>query len=40
MVYKDPVAASFAVTGLGYGVLYAAAVLAFAAAVFSRRDLR
>ena len=40
MVYKDPVAASFAITGLGYGVLYAAAVLAFAAAVFSRRDLR
>jgi Cu-processing system permease protein len=40
MVYKDPVAASFAITGLGYGVLYAAAVMAFAVAVFSRRDLR
>lgn len=40
MVYKDPVAASFAWTGLGYGVLYAAAVVAFASAVFSRRDLR
>jgi len=40
MVYKDPVAASFVVTGLGYGVLYASAVLALAAAVFSRRDLR
>jgi Cu-processing system permease protein len=40
MVYKDPVSMSFAVTGLGYGILYAAAVLAFAVAVFSRRDLR
>jgi ABC-type transport system involved in multi-copper enzyme maturation permease subunit len=40
MVYKDPVPLSFAVTGLGYGVLYAAAVVAFATAVFSRRDLR
>jgi ABC-type transport system involved in multi-copper enzyme maturation permease subunit len=40
MVYKDPVAASFAWTGLGYGVLYAAAVVAFASAVFGRRDLR
>jgi Cu-processing system permease protein len=40
MVYKDPVSASFAVTGLGYGILYAAAVLAFSVAVFSRRDLR
>ena len=40
MVYKDPVPASFALTGLGYGVLYAVAVLAFAVAVFSRRDLR
>jgi ABC-type transport system involved in multi-copper enzyme maturation permease subunit len=40
MVYKDPIAASFVVTGLGYGVLYAGAVLALAAAVFSRRDLR
>jgi ABC-type transport system involved in multi-copper enzyme maturation permease subunit len=40
MVYKDPVAASFWLTGLGYGALYALAVLALAAAVFSRRDLR
>jgi hypothetical protein len=40
MVYKDPVAASFALTGPGYGVLYAGAVVAFAVAVFSRRDLR
>jgi Cu-processing system permease protein len=40
MVYKDPVGSSFVVTGLGYGLLYAAGVLALAAAVFSRRDLR
>jgi ABC-type transport system involved in multi-copper enzyme maturation permease subunit len=40
MVYKDAVAGSFAITGLGYGLAYAAAVLAFAAAIFSRRDLR
>jgi ABC-type transport system involved in multi-copper enzyme maturation permease subunit len=40
MVYKDPVPASFALTGVGYGLLYAVAVVAFAAAVFSRRDLR
>ena len=40
MVYKDPVSSSFAVMGLGYGVLYAAAVVFFATAVFSRRDLR
>ena len=40
MVYKDAVAGSFAVTGLGYGLAYSAAVLAFAAAIFSRRDLR
>lgn len=40
MVYKDAVPLSFAVTGLGYGVLYSAAVVAFAVAVFSRRDLR
>jgi Cu-processing system permease protein len=40
MVYKDAVPLSFALTGLGYGVLYAAAVVAFAVAVFSRRDLR
>jgi Cu-processing system permease protein len=40
MVYKDHVPASFALTGLGYGVLYSAAILAFAMAVFARRDLR
>jgi ABC-type transport system involved in multi-copper enzyme maturation permease subunit len=40
MVYKDPVSMSFAVTGIGYGILYAAAILAFAVAVFSQRDLR
>jgi hypothetical protein len=40
MVYKDAVAASFALTGLGYGLAYAGAVLAFAVAIFSRRDLR
>jgi len=40
MVYRDPVPAGFALTGLGYGLLYAAAVVAFSMAVFSRRDLR
>ena len=40
MVYRDPVPASFALTGVGYGLLYAVAVVAFAAAIFSRRDLR
>jgi hypothetical protein len=40
MVYKDAVPASFAITGVGYGLLYAVAVVAFAAAIFSRRDLR
>lgn len=40
VVYSDPVAASFVWTGLGYGVLYAVAVVAFASAVFERRDLR
>ncbi|MCM2334327.1 MAG: ABC transporter permease [Anaeromyxobacteraceae bacterium] len=40
MVYKDAVAPSFAWTGLGYGLAYAAGVVAVAAAVFSRRDLR
>ena len=40
VVYTDPVAASFVWTGLGYGALYAVAVVAFAAAVFQRRDLR
>jgi Cu-processing system permease protein len=40
MVYKDPVPASFALTGLGYGLLYSTALVAFAAAIFARRDLR
>lgn len=40
MVYRDPVPASFALTGLGYGLLYSAALVAFAAAIFARRDLR
>lgn len=40
MVYKDPIAAGFYLTGVGYGVLYAAAVTTLAAVVFSRRDLR
>ncbi|HEY7726477.1 MAG TPA: ABC transporter permease [Anaeromyxobacteraceae bacterium] len=40
MVYRDPVPASFAVTGIAYGLLYSAAVVALATAVFSRRDLR
>jgi Cu-processing system permease protein len=40
MVYKDPIPASFAWTGVGYGLLYSAAILAFAVAVFARRDLR
>ena len=40
MVYKDALPLSFAMTGLGYGLLYAAAVVAFATAIFSRRDLR
>jgi ABC-type transport system involved in multi-copper enzyme maturation permease subunit len=40
MVYRDPVPTSFAVTGIAYGLLYSAAVVSLAAAVFSRRDLR
>jgi Cu-processing system permease protein len=40
VVYKDAVAPGFYLTGIGYGVLYAAAVATLAAAVFSRRDLR
>ncbi len=40
MVYKDPVHASFALTGLGYGVLYAAGVILLTVAVFKKRDLR
>ncbi len=40
MVYKDPLPSGLAFTGFGYGLLYAAAVVAFSAAVFARRDLR
>lgn len=40
MVYRDAVQLSFAWSGVGYGLLYSAGVLALAAAVFSRRDLR
>ena len=40
MVYRDPIAWSGTLLGLAYGVLYAAAVVALAAGVFSRRDLR
>lgn len=40
MVYRDPVPAWFALTGVGYGLLYSVALVALAAAVFSRRDLR
>ncbi len=40
MVYNDPLAAGFLATGFGYGLLYAAAVVALSAAIFSRRDLR
>jgi Cu-processing system permease protein len=40
MVYKDPVSLSTLATGVGYGLCYTAAILAFAVAVFSRRDLR
>jgi ABC-type transport system involved in multi-copper enzyme maturation permease subunit len=40
MVYRDPVPASFAVTGIAYGLLYATALVALSAAVFSKRDLR
>jgi len=40
MVYRDPTPASFAITGIAYGLAYAAAMVALATAVFSRRDLR
>jgi Cu-processing system permease protein len=40
MVYRDPVPASFLLTGIGYGLLYAVAAVSFAAAIFARRDLR
>ncbi len=40
MVYNDPLPARFLAVGFGYGVLYAAAVVAFSAGIFARRDLR
>jgi ABC-type transport system involved in multi-copper enzyme maturation permease subunit len=40
MVYRDPLPPGFLLTGVAYGLLYAAAITAFAAAVFGRRDLR
>jgi Cu-processing system permease protein len=40
MVYKDVVSPTFALTGLAYGLLYAAALVALSTAVFGRRDLR
>jgi ABC-type transport system involved in multi-copper enzyme maturation permease subunit len=40
MVYKDVVPAAQLSAALGYGVIYAAGVMALAWAVFSRRDLR
>ncbi len=40
MVYKDALPAGTTATAFLYGVLYAAGVVAVAAAIFSRRDLR
>jgi ABC-type transport system involved in multi-copper enzyme maturation permease subunit len=40
MVYKDALASGTVATALLYGTLYAAGVVAVAAAVFTRRDLR
>jgi ABC-type transport system involved in multi-copper enzyme maturation permease subunit len=40
MVYKDHLPAGAAALAFGYGVLYATGVVALAAAIFSRRDLR
>lgn len=40
MVYRDVLPPGVALTGLGYGLLYAGACVALAAAVFTRRDLR
>jgi Cu-processing system permease protein len=40
MVYRDPLPAGFALTGYGYGLLYAAAVVALSVGIFARRDLR
>ncbi|MGC3997942.1 MAG: ABC transporter permease [Anaeromyxobacter sp.] len=40
MVYKDAIPPDFALTGLGYGLLYSAAVVLLGCAIFTRRDLR
>jgi Cu-processing system permease protein len=40
MVYKDALPAGPTALAFGYGVLYATGVVALAAAIFSRRDLR
>ncbi len=40
MVYKDALSSATVVPALAYGVLYACGVVAIAAAVFTRRDLR
>ena len=40
MVYKDALPSGAVALALGYGVLYAAGVVAVAAAIFTRRDLR
>jgi hypothetical protein len=40
MVYKDPVSSGFWLSGVAYGLLYSAALVTFATAVFARRDLR
>lgn len=40
MVYKDTIPAAQVLIALGYGALYAAAMLAFAVAIFAKRDLR
>ncbi len=40
VVYKDPIAAGTLVPAFAYGVLYAVGVVAVAAGVFTRRDLR
>jgi hypothetical protein len=40
MVYKDPLAASTLALAFGYGLLYTIGVVALAAAIFGKRDLR
>jgi len=40
MVYKDAVAAGPLAASMAYGILYSAGIVALAAAVFTRRDLR